>query len=468
MHSQYFTMGLTSDWSNLCLRPFGFMQDGFFATANLMTKRLSYNGSLCTVKWNGKIPQWNELALGVEWDNASRGKNDGRLDGVQYFTCRVKGAGSFVKSTRKPDKPVNFGDAVSSRYMENPEWYGTAISGHKSAEFVGADKIQKRRSNVEALETISVQHSCVSSMKISGLNFTALRRLDLSNNLLEDLSDVCNFLTHLNVESLALNGNRFAIPDSHPIESVRELELARTFLSSREISRTLKIFPRTRSLSLVDNLLEDLPVLPELEELDVSFNLLGEPFIHQSTRVLNFSHNSVHELTSPICIPDFILLDSCLPWASFEWLERCRSLRTGNPSEDRPFIIARLPRLESLNGTHISAKEREDSERYTLSAVVNKKHPPLPTVRSDELVAQYGRPPAPPEGSLRSQLLPITVDGENYRIFGHASVQRLIWLVSRRKCMSVWGLRLMSDGELLHPFTEVRMISSLNLTSLTT
>lgn len=430
-----------------------------------MTKRVSYSGDLCTVKWIGKIPQWSVEALGVEWDNASRGKNDGCLAGVSYFTCKVKGAGSFVKATRKQDERVTMGEAVKNRYMENPEWYGTAISEHKKAEFVGADKIMERRRHVDRLETISVHHSCVYSMQAQELNFVSLRRLDLSDNLLEDLSDICEFLQHLNVESLNLSGNRFSVTNLISVKSLKDLQLSRTLLSPDEISQVLKCFPSISSLSLVHNLLKNLPALPELKELDLSYNILGESFMNQRTQALNFSHNELEQLTSPVVVQSLVL--SCaLPWSSFEYLGKCIVLRVGNLPEDRPFIIARLPRLQNLNGTYIGAKEREDSERYTLAAVVQKRHPPLPEDRWDQLVALHGQPPVPPEGSIRSQLLSVNVDGDHYRIVGHAHVQRLVWLVSRRTNRPVRGLRLVSKGEVIDPFIEMRMIPSTNLSTI--
>lgn len=52
-------------------------------------QRLSLKSQACTVRYigpvSGKANEW----LGVEWDDTSRGKHDGRHDGTRYFECRV-------------------------------------------------------------------------------------------------------------------------------------------------------------------------------------------------------------------------------------------------------------------------------------------------------------------------------------------------------------------------------------------
>ena len=61
----------------------------------------STQGYLGTIKFTGIIPQWNEEALGIEWDNPTRGKNNGCVGGVNYFDVGVEGAGAFIKKNSK-------------------------------------------------------------------------------------------------------------------------------------------------------------------------------------------------------------------------------------------------------------------------------------------------------------------------------------------------------------------------------
>ena len=51
-------------------------------------KRISYDGALCTVRYVGDVAGTNGIWLGVEWDDAARGKHNGSHRGTRYFTCR--------------------------------------------------------------------------------------------------------------------------------------------------------------------------------------------------------------------------------------------------------------------------------------------------------------------------------------------------------------------------------------------
>lgn len=52
-------------------------------------RRLSYSGTLCTVRYSGPVQGTKGDWLGVEWDDANKGKHFGEHDGVKYFECEV-------------------------------------------------------------------------------------------------------------------------------------------------------------------------------------------------------------------------------------------------------------------------------------------------------------------------------------------------------------------------------------------
>ena len=51
-------------------------------------RRMSYDGALCTVRFNGEIKGTKGDWLGVEWDDVERGKHSGEHQGVKYFKCK--------------------------------------------------------------------------------------------------------------------------------------------------------------------------------------------------------------------------------------------------------------------------------------------------------------------------------------------------------------------------------------------
>jgi hypothetical protein len=52
-------------------------------------QRLSLKSQTCTVRYMGPVADKQGQWLGVEWDDASRGKHDGTHQGVSYFKCRL-------------------------------------------------------------------------------------------------------------------------------------------------------------------------------------------------------------------------------------------------------------------------------------------------------------------------------------------------------------------------------------------
>ena len=50
--------------------------------------RFSFGSFRGTVRYAGEVPPTTGVWLGVEWDDASRGKHSGTHNGVCYFTCR--------------------------------------------------------------------------------------------------------------------------------------------------------------------------------------------------------------------------------------------------------------------------------------------------------------------------------------------------------------------------------------------
>lgn len=72
--------------------------------------------SFCTVRFRGAVDGKAGEWIGVEWDDAARGRNDGSIAGKAYFTCKhAADAGSFIKAEKvKPG--ISLVEAVQERY----------------------------------------------------------------------------------------------------------------------------------------------------------------------------------------------------------------------------------------------------------------------------------------------------------------------------------------------------------------
>jgi len=57
------------------------------AESSQVGQRLSFDGAVCTVRFVGEVKGTTGQWLGVEWDDATRGKHNGSHKGTQYFQC---------------------------------------------------------------------------------------------------------------------------------------------------------------------------------------------------------------------------------------------------------------------------------------------------------------------------------------------------------------------------------------------
>ncbi|CAK7563458.1 MAG: hypothetical protein SEPTF4163_001327 [Sporothrix epigloea] len=275
--------------------------------------RRSYDGALCTVRYVGEVAGTTTggLWLGVEWDDATRGKHDGVHKGVRYFTCRsrtrpppvvlVGGAphpalaapppstpASFVRPTRPYDTPRSFLEAVRQKYASEvseedaTEPAGQArrqiiISG-KVAEEVGFDKVRRQLAQIETLRVVILDGQCVVTGEelgdaggtgLSAIQTTcpSITELDLSRNLFTDMATVASICRELpQLKGLRINGNRLAVDSfsyNGSFEGVHELAVEETLLSWEEIGRMTASFPSLTSLWAGSNeLTQLLPPLP--------------------------------------------------------------------------------------------------------------------------------------------------------------------------------------------------------------
>ncbi|CAK7270207.1 hypothetical protein SEPCBS119000_003970 [Sporothrix epigloea] len=281
--------------------------------------RRSYDGALCTVRYVGEVAGTaaGGLWLGVEWDDATRGKHDGVHKGVRYFSCRprtrpppvvlVGGAphpaltapppstpASFVRPSRPFDTPRSFLEAVRQKYASEvleedatkadaPARQQIVISG-KVAEEVGFDKVRRQLAQIETLRVVILDGQCVvsghdlgaadASGREADSSLSAIRtacpsitELDLSRNLFTDVATVAAICRELpRLKGLRINGNRIAVgasPYVGAFAAVRELAVEETLLSWEEVGLLTASFPSLASLLAGSNeLTQLLPPLP--------------------------------------------------------------------------------------------------------------------------------------------------------------------------------------------------------------
>ncbi|KAJ5374884.1 hypothetical protein N7517_006890 [Penicillium concentricum] len=269
-------------------------------------QRRSFDGHLSTIRYVGTVQGTTGDWLGVEWDDASRGKHSGEHKGVRYFSCKSKlpTAGSFVRPSRPSDQPRSFLEALREKYASesvsglssNALTGGTVrgkaieISG-KVVEEVGFDKIRKQLAELQQLRIVlldglriagvlasynQAQDSHSKAAQKIGETCPKITELDLSRSLLSqwrDVWDICNQLKHL--KRLKLSGNRFqALEDDLTFKGITELHLEETLLSWDEIAAIAYRFPSLTSLTASANQLSEItcPLPSTITTLNLEHN----------------------------------------------------------------------------------------------------------------------------------------------------------------------------------------------------
>ncbi|KAJ5596712.1 hypothetical protein N7450_003170 [Penicillium hetheringtonii] len=252
---------------------------------SLIGQRRSFDGQLCTIRYVGSVQGTAGDWLGVEWDDATRGKHAGEHKGIRYFTCKSKypTAGSFVRPSRPSEPPRSFLEGLREKYASEYEREHSnqsvsnnglsqkpiEISG-KVVEEVGFDKIRKQLAELQELRIVLLDGLLISGVlssydqpedkvlqHVQEISTTCpqITELDLSRNLLTSWRDVWHICTQLKkLRKLKVNGNRFhALEDGIVFEGITELHLEETLLTWEEIVEVASRFPALSSLTVSGN-----------------------------------------------------------------------------------------------------------------------------------------------------------------------------------------------------------------------
>ncbi|KAE8681267.1 Tubulin-folding cofactor E [Hibiscus syriacus] len=274
----------------------------------------------------------------------------------------------------------------------------SASNQRVSVELLGKDKIQDKLSRFKELNSASISYLGVSTpgepaeIRASVPN---LRELDLTGNLISDWKDVGTICIRVLVlNSTGINWSQVEILE-HSLPVIEELHLMGNKISSIEptSSSTVQGFASLRLLNLEDNCLTEwneilkLSQLKSLEQLYLNKNKLNSIFYPDKNKIQELFGNQES------CEENYLLFQNlrCLLLGSNEIsdLASIDSLNSfpklidirlsDNPIADpgrgglpRFALIARLAKVEMLNGSEISARERKESEIRYVRLVMSK------------------------------------------------------------------------------------------------
>ncbi|CAD1811459.1 CAP-Gly domain family protein [Candida parapsilosis] len=406
---------------------------------------------VATIKYIGHLPQWGSqvVAFGLEWDDANRGKNNGVLDGVQYFTPIVENSVSFVKSTNKNinHDRKSFIRVIREQYLDAIGYEAKGIKfGGKVVEELGWQQLNEYQSQLRNLTSLSLDHCFIYCMArgtevddvenvFAGL--ANLTNLDLSCNLFNNMDDIWQIVARLpNLKVLNINGNRFPLDvDNHEQKdhfihyNLQVLKMASTLIPISKINTIVSQFPNLLELIISGNQYtnNDVNCLDvgdyRLATLDLSYNNLQCVPIKLPLYIttLNLSHCRINSIEKRVATNDITSLDirynQLKTWLDIDNLSESFTQLTNLRINHNPILndlsiddmtcqlIGRFEcnnsdvhgennhpnKLAVLNGSKLTPSEIMNGELYFISKVQSGQYEMHNRTRWEDLLKKYGK-----------------------------------------------------------------------------
>eukprot|EP00049_Salpingoeca_infusionum_P005683 m.95236 g.95236 ORF g.95236 m.95236 type:complete len:531 (+) comp13052_c0_seq1:154-1746(+) len=359
------------------------------------------------VRYLGPVGATKGEWYGIEWDNPERGKHNGSHDGVAYFATKHDTGGSFVK-VQKAVKGVTVAEAIRDRYGDTSANDEQVKFSKIDVEVVGGSTITDQLSQYHSLVSLVLRDADINNNV--GTDIATMcpiaRAIDVTDNLFTSFTAIEAIATQL-PKLMSLNASFNAFCD--PVEALSSLPTPSPFrhltklLATNMIHLTwdqsvaiCKRMPLLQEVHLCENNFTSV-ALPEGESMVTVFpslkllNLYGnhlsdwseiEQFgVIPSLYDVKLNCNQLPSLTKPLEMPHMTMLsigsNMVADWQSFVHLGQLQSLTNlrvrKNPvasayreADYRKITITYLPYVLTLNGSEVSARERQVAERFYL------------------------------------------------------------------------------------------------------
>lgn len=168
--------------------------------------RIQHHGSRGVVRYVGNLRGRDDQTwVGVEWDDASRGKHSGSVDGVSYFTTKERGSGSFIKASKLGNGGrTDFLHAAEQRYVADASDTAYRSEHHAVGGTGGVVEFRVRNHllPLTKLEFVDVSSMCVASLhkeaaelRRLGELFVAMRELRIAESLFSSITVMHDMLS---------------------------------------------------------------------------------------------------------------------------------------------------------------------------------------------------------------------------------------------------------------------------------
>ena len=295
-------------------------------TSNLLGKRVELNEKTAKIKYVGPLKhkkeyKENEIWLGLDWEDKTRGKHNGTVEGFEYFkTINGENSGSLVKMT-KVNIGQTFKGALGYKYNfyeeEGNDYHKDVDKALEKDNFITTDK---KIINIELVgkEKAAKKFSEFEYMPCIDLNYSYI------NSLGNNLSDI--------------------------LPRLKELSLTRTLLT--KWSEFLDILIQFKNLTLL-NFSENILIFDDKFDEEIKKFENGEYKLHLNTLVLNKCNLDTYHIIK--LSPVFVYLD-------YLYLKSNRiNPDTYDKSENKKFIEENISNIEK-NTTNLKYLSLEQNK----------------------------------------------------------------------------------------------------------
>lgn len=133
-------------------------------------QRVSSAGARGTIRFIGNLDDSVETWLGIEWDDATRGKHSGIYRDRQVFRC-APGSGTFMKLSKadsKLDKTRSFLQAIEEKYADSNGDVGDEYISNdgisRTIQTVGFDRMKQHFQSYQKFRSIFITSSLVATV----------------------------------------------------------------------------------------------------------------------------------------------------------------------------------------------------------------------------------------------------------------------------------------------------------------
>ena len=247
--------------------------DATTALEDFVDRRIESQEDIGTVKYHGPLLHQddkqdpNQIWLGIQWDNATRGRHNGTVKGAEYFLCDDgRDSGSLLK-VDKVNFGINIYDGILMRYFHNQQqqtqepaattaesgeeksenyvndkgiaveydqeaYFETVRKFKKKVEFLGFDRIWKKINDLKNILELSLPGCKISDIGPDGSLqklLPSVKNLSLEANLIYDWNQIFLIGRELkDLEQLSISNNILKLPQ----QDVQDLQ--RIYVNSND------------------------------------------------------------------------------------------------------------------------------------------------------------------------------------------------------------------------------------------